>query len=150
MRPKQKTIIGTVVSDKMDKTVVVTVERAKQHPLYKKTLRRTNRYKVHDEQNVCKMGDTVRCVETRPLSKEKRWRVVEILQRREVADIQPRAIGAEIEQARLEAQTGAVAEQRGPGSAAALEASAPAFSDEPDGESDGSESSAGDDEEGRG
>ena len=121
MRPKQKTLVGLVVSDKMDKTVVVAVERMKRHRLYKKTLRRTKRYKAHDPHNVCKLGDTVRLVETRPLSKEKRWRVVEILQRREVAEIQPRAIGAELEQARLEAQTGEVAEQRGPESAAALE-----------------------------
>ncbi|MFN8558553.1 MAG: 30S ribosomal protein S17 [Dehalococcoidia bacterium] len=98
MRPGQKTLIGVVVSDKMDKTVVVAVEDAKQHPLYKKTLRRTKRYKAHDPNNTCKLGDTVRLVETRPISKEKRWRVTEILQRHEVAEIQPRVIGAELEQ----------------------------------------------------
>ena len=125
MRPNQKTLVGVVVSDKMDKTVVVAVERAKRHRLYKKTLRRTKRYKAHDPNNVCKLGDTVRLVETRPISKEKRWRVVEILQRHEVAEIQPRVIGAELEQARLEAQTGEVAEQRGPESAAAQEATRP-------------------------
>ena len=81
MRPNQKTLVGVVVSDKMDKTVVVSVERAKRHRLYKKTLRRTRRYKAHDPNNVCKLGDTVRLVETRPISKEKRWRVVEILER---------------------------------------------------------------------
>ena len=97
MRPNQKTLVGTVVSDKMDKTVVVTVERRKQHRLYHKTMQVTTRYKAHDPNNVCKLGDTVRLVETRPLSKDKRWRVVEILQRREVAEIQPRTIGQELE-----------------------------------------------------
>lgn len=98
MRPKQKTLVGTVVSDKMDKTVVVTVASSKQHRLYGKTIRRTTRYKAHDPENVCKLGDTVRLVETRPISKEKNWRVVEILQRRQVAEIQPSTIGQEIEQ----------------------------------------------------
>jgi small subunit ribosomal protein S17 len=125
MRPNQKTLTGVVVSDKMDKTVVVAVERAKRHPLYKKTLRRTKRYKAHDPENVCKLGDTVRLVETRPISKEKRWRVVEILQHHLVAEIQPRQIGAELEQARLEEDTDEVAEQRGPESAAAMEATSP-------------------------
>ena len=101
MRPKQKTLVGTVVSDKMDKTVVVSVASAKQHRLYGKTLRRTTRYKAHDPNNVCKLGDTVRLVETRPISKEKRWRVVEILQHREVAEIRPAMIGQELEQGRL-------------------------------------------------
>ena len=122
MRPNQKTVIGVVVSDKMDKTVVVSVEHAKRHPLYQKTLRRTKKYKAHDPNNVCKLGDTVRLVETRPISKEKRWRVVEILQRREVAEVQPRVIGAELEQARVEEATGEVAAQLGPDSAAAHEA----------------------------
>ena len=98
MRPNQKTLVGVVVSDKMDKTVVVAVATTKRHPIYKKTLRRTNRYKVHDPENTCKLGDTVRVVETRPISKEKRWRVVEIIQRHAVAEIQPQQIGAEIEQ----------------------------------------------------
>lgn len=102
MRPGQKTLTGVVVSDKMDKTVVVQVERAKRHPLYHKTLRRTKRYKAHDPNNACKLGDTVRLVETRPISKEKRWRVIEILQHHLVAEIQPRVIGAELEQTRLE------------------------------------------------
>jgi small subunit ribosomal protein S17 len=97
MRPNQKTLVGTVVSDKMDKTVVVAVERRRQHRLYGKTMLVTTRYKAHDPNNVCKLGDTVRLVETRPISKEKRWRVVEILQRREVAEVQPRAIGQELE-----------------------------------------------------
>jgi small subunit ribosomal protein S17 len=81
----------------MQKTVVVAVESFIHHPLYKKTLRRTKRYKAHDENNDCVLGDAVRIIETRPLSKEKRWRVAEILTRGNVAEIQPQAIGAEIE-----------------------------------------------------
>lgn len=98
MRPGQKTLVGTVVSDKMDKTVVVAVETFKKHRLYGKRMRRTMRYKAHDPHNVCRLGDTVRLVETRPLSKEKRWRVVEILQHREVAEVRPATIGREIEE----------------------------------------------------
>lgn len=94
--PKQKVRIGVVVSDKMQKTVVVAVESTKRHRLYKKILRRTKRFKAHDEHNECHLGDQVRIIETRPLSKEKRWRVAEILVRGNVADVQPRAIGAEI------------------------------------------------------
>lgn len=104
MRPNQKTLVGVVVSDKMDKTVVVTVASAKRDRLYGKTLRRTTRYKAHDPNNVCKLGDTVRLVETRPISKEKRWRVLEILQHKEVADIRPSTIGQELEQGRLRSQ----------------------------------------------
>lgn len=103
-RPKQKTLTGTVVSTKMDKTVVVTVETWKKHRLYHKRLRRTTRYKAHDPNNVCKLGDTVRLVETRPLSKEKRWRVTEILQHKDVAEIAPSTIGQEIEQNAEESQ----------------------------------------------
>ena len=72
---------GLVVSDKMDKTVVVAVEDRVQHPLYKKTLRRTNKLKAHDEANECGVGDRVLLMETRPLSATKRWRVVEILEK---------------------------------------------------------------------
>ena len=72
---------GLVVSDKMDKTVVVAVEDRVQHALYKKTLRRTNKLKAHDEQNACGVGDRVLLMETRPLSASKRWRVVEILEK---------------------------------------------------------------------
>ena len=77
----RKTREGLVVSDKMDKTVVVAVEDRVQHPLYKKTLRRTNKLKAHDEQNSCGIGDRVLLMETRPLSASKRWRVVEILEK---------------------------------------------------------------------
>ena len=94
--PRQKVRFGTVVSDKMQKTVVVAVETTKRHRLYKKTLKRTKRYKVHDEHNECRLGDHVRIIETRPLSKEKRWRLAAILVRGNVAEIQPQAIGAEI------------------------------------------------------
>jgi small subunit ribosomal protein S17 len=72
---------GLVVSDKMDKTVVVAVEDRVQHPLYKKTLRRTSKLKAHDEQNGCGVGDRVLLMETRPLSASKRWRVVEVLEK---------------------------------------------------------------------
>lgn len=76
---KRRQLIGTVVSDKMEKTVVVRVERLIEHPKYHKRLRRSKKYKAHDENNRCHVGDQVRIEETRPLSKEKRWRVVEIL-----------------------------------------------------------------------
>jgi small subunit ribosomal protein S17 len=77
----RKVVEGLVVSDKMDKTVVVAVEDRVQHPRYKKTLRRTNKLKAHDEQNACGVGDRVLLMETRPLSASKRWRVVEILEK---------------------------------------------------------------------
>ncbi|MEO1001975.1 MAG: 30S ribosomal protein S17 [Cyanobacteria bacterium J06638_7] len=71
--------VGTVVSDKMDKTVVVAVENRFPHPIYKKTVSRTKRYKAHDETNGCKVGDRVRITETRPLSRTKRWTVAEVI-----------------------------------------------------------------------
>ena len=80
-RSARKTRIGLVVSDKMEKTVVVSIERRVQHPVYGKMVRRTKRLKAHDEQNEAKAGDTVRIMETRPMSKDKRWRVVEIVGR---------------------------------------------------------------------
>ncbi len=103
-RGRQKMLVGTVVSTKMDKTAVVAVERRKQHRLYHKIVRSTKRYKAHDPNNVCKLGDTVRLVEIRPISKEKRWRVQEILQHKEVADVRPSTIGQELEQGRLRAE----------------------------------------------
>ena len=78
---RRKTRIGTVVSDKMDKTVVVSVVRRYAHPLYGKQVTRTKKYHAHDEENAYHIGDTVRIMETRPLSKLKRWRVVEVLER---------------------------------------------------------------------
>jgi small subunit ribosomal protein S17 len=80
---------GLVVSDKMDKTVVVAVETKKVHPLYKKAVKVTKKYKAHDENNDCKIGDIVKIIETRPLSGEKRWRVVEVIAKREVAATKP-------------------------------------------------------------
>lgn len=80
-RTLRKTRTGRVVSDKMDKTVVVAVERLVRHPLYGKTIRLTTRLKAHDENNECHTGDTVKVMETRPLSKEKRWRVVSIVEK---------------------------------------------------------------------
>jgi small subunit ribosomal protein S17 len=80
-RQARKTRIGLVVSDKMEKTVVVSIERRVQHPVYGKMVRRTKRLKAHDEANDAKTGDTVRIMETRPMSKDKRWRVVEIVER---------------------------------------------------------------------
>lgn len=77
----RKTRVGKVVSDKMDKTIVVTVEDRVAHPLYKKIIKRTYRLKAHDENNECKTGDIVRVMETRPLSKDKRWRLVEIVEK---------------------------------------------------------------------
>ena len=80
-RTSRKTRVGMVVSDKMQKTVVVSIERRVEHPVYGKMVRRTKKLKAHDEQNEAKTGDTVRIMETRPLSKDKRWRVVEIIER---------------------------------------------------------------------
>ena len=80
-RRARKVRIGMVVSDKMEKTVVVQIERRVQHPVYGKMVRRTKKLKAHDEENAAKTGDTVRIMETRPLSKDKRWRVVEIIER---------------------------------------------------------------------
>lgn len=79
----RKVLTGKVVSDKMDKTVVVAVETLVRHPLYQRIIRRTKKFKAHDEQNSCRVGDKVKMMETRPLSKEKRWRVIEILERAE-------------------------------------------------------------------
>lgn len=82
-RAMRKVRTGSVVSDKMDKTVVVAVESRRQHPLYGKTIKHTRKFKAHDEENNCRIGDTVKIMETRPISKDKRWRVVEILGRQE-------------------------------------------------------------------
>jgi len=81
MGGRRRVLTGRVVSDKMDKTVVVKVERLQRHPLYKKVIKKIKKYKAHDEGNECRVGDVVRIVESRPLSKEKRWTVEEILER---------------------------------------------------------------------
>ena len=86
-------MVGTVVSVKMDKTAVVAVERRYPHPLYHKIIRSTKRYKAHDPNNAAVLGDVVKIVESRPISKEKRWRIMETMTRGNVADLQPREIG---------------------------------------------------------
>ena len=83
---------GTIVSSKMDKTVVVLVETLRHHPLYRKVVRQTAKFKAHDADNACGVGDLVKIIETRPLSKDKRWRVIEILKKKEMAEIQPTEI----------------------------------------------------------
>jgi small subunit ribosomal protein S17 len=80
-RNMRKSAVGKVVSDKMDKTIVVAIEDSVKHPLYKKIIKRTVKFKAHDENNECKAGDRVRIMETRPLSKDKRWRLVEIIEK---------------------------------------------------------------------
>jgi small subunit ribosomal protein S17 len=80
-RGVRKTRVGVVVSNKMDKTAVVAVERRIQHPVYKKFIKRTTKFKAHDAKNECQIGDTVKIMETRPLSKTKRWRVMEIVEK---------------------------------------------------------------------
>ncbi|MCI8525117.1 MAG: 30S ribosomal protein S17 [Oscillospiraceae bacterium] len=81
VRAFRKTRVGTVVSDKMDKTIVVAIEDSVQHGLYKKIMKRTYKLKAHDEKNECGIGDTVKVMECRPLSKDKRWRLVEIIEK---------------------------------------------------------------------
>ena len=80
-RNLRKTRVGKVTSDKMDKTIVVAIEDHVKHPLYKKIVKKTYKLKAHDENNECKVGDTVRVMETRPMSKDKRWRLVQIIER---------------------------------------------------------------------
>jgi len=92
MTPKRKVRIGRVVSNKTDKTVVVAVEWSRMHPLYKRAMRRITKFKAHDKDNACQVGDTVKLVETRPLSKEKRWRVAEIVTRAEIVEVKPQDI----------------------------------------------------------
>src|SRR3990172_7996992 len=109
MAGQRKSLTGTVVSDKMDKTVVVLVETTTRHPLYRKILKRSKRYLAHDDRLEAKPGDLVRILETRPLSRHKRWRVAEILQRGEEAEIAPQEIGAEYLEERRERQAEAAA-----------------------------------------
>jgi small subunit ribosomal protein S17 len=81
VQANKRTIKGVVISDKMDKTIVIRAERLVKHPVFHKYLRKHMKYKAHDEQNQCKVGDTVLIIEARPLSKEKRWRMLEILEK---------------------------------------------------------------------
>ena len=83
VRAFRKTRVGTVLSNKMDKTIVVAIVDSVQHPLYKKIMKRTYKLKAHDEKNECNIGDVVKVMETRPLSKDKRWRLVEIIKKAE-------------------------------------------------------------------
>jgi len=92
METKRKIRFGKVVGDKMNKTVIVAVDTPKRHPLYKKTIRRVVKYYAHDEKNQSKLGDTVKLEETRPTSKLKRWRVVEVVAKGKVAEIKPEEI----------------------------------------------------------
>jgi small subunit ribosomal protein S17 len=92
MKNKRKIRIGTVTSDKMDKTVVVAVESTTHHPLYKKTIKKIVKYKAHNNNNESKNGDTVQIIETRPLSREKRWRVAQIIKKGEVIEVKPTEI----------------------------------------------------------
>ncbi|MBE2239889.1 MAG: 30S ribosomal protein S17 [Caldilineaceae bacterium] len=86
MREQRRALVGTVTSNKMDKTVIVTIERVTRHPLYGKIVRRNKKYKAHDEGNTCQMGDVVRIRECRPISKDKKFFVEEILQRAVIVD----------------------------------------------------------------
>ena len=92
MEEKRKIRFGRVINNRMDKTVVIAVETPKRYPLYKKTIKRVVKYKAHDEKNECRVVDLVRIVETRPLSRYKRWRVAEIMTKGEVAEVQPQEI----------------------------------------------------------
>ena len=133
---RRKIRVGTVISDKTDKTVVVQVEWRRRHPLYKKSMRRRTRFQAHDAENKCLVGDLVRIVETRPLSKFKRWRVDEILAREEIAEIQPEDIQLdELVDGGVTAETdvleeSATAQDQEPAAEALAETEEPA--DEPD------------------
>ncbi len=88
----QKSVVGEVLSHKMDKTAIVAVEQVSHHPLYHKTVRQVIRFKAHDEKNEAAVGDTVRMISVRPMSKEKRWKIVEIVAKGEVAEVKPQEI----------------------------------------------------------
>ncbi|MBI2857413.1 MAG: 30S ribosomal protein S17 [Chloroflexi bacterium] len=111
MNGKRKTRIGHITSAKMQKTVVVAVEALKKHPLYDKTVRSTVKYKAHDGYGTCEVGDKVRIEETRPLSREKRWRVAEILVKGKLAEVQPSEIVEEIERPKEAMEAPEVEEQ---------------------------------------
>lgn len=92
MEKKRKTRTGNVISNKMDKTIVVMVESPKRHPLYKKIVKHKAKFKAHDENNLCQVGDVVKIIETRPLSKTKRWEVLEIVTKKEAVELQPEEV----------------------------------------------------------
>lgn len=93
MRENRRTLVGEVVSSKMHKTVVVEIRTRKRHPLYRRIINRTRRFKAHDENDRCTLGDLVRIIESRPISKEKHWQVAEVLTKGHVAELQPQEIG---------------------------------------------------------
>jgi small subunit ribosomal protein S17 len=97
-------MVGRVVRNKQDKTVIVEVESRRRHPLYRRIVRRVTRFMVHDEQNQCRVGDTIRIVESRPLSRRKRWRLQEILARHEVAEVKPVELDKELTEGAEEAE----------------------------------------------
>ncbi|MDD2251438.1 MAG: 30S ribosomal protein S17 [Dehalococcoidales bacterium] len=99
MEARRKIRIGFVISRKMEKTAIVGVEVIKRHPLYHKTFRRVIKYKVHDEENQCQAGDKVKIIETRPLSREKRWRLLEVVSRKEVAELKEEELVPEVKEA---------------------------------------------------
>jgi len=99
METSRKTRIGFVISRNMDKTALVGVEVSKRHPLYHKTFRRVMKYKVHDEKNECQPGDKVKIIETRPLSRDKRWRLLEIIARKEIMELKAEELASETEEA---------------------------------------------------
>ena len=90
---RRKILLGEVVSDRMQKSITVKVERRVRHPIYERVVKRSKKYHVHDEHNQCQVGDQVRIIETRPLSKTKRWRLLEIVRRRAGADVASTAAG---------------------------------------------------------
>lgn len=98
MKEKRKSMVGRVVSDKMQKTVVVRVESSHPHPHYHRIVRTSKQFKAHDEKSDSHTGDLVRIEECRPVSKEKSWRVAEVLQRKEVPEVRPQDIGREVEE----------------------------------------------------
>jgi small subunit ribosomal protein S17 len=125
MASLEKLQTGIVVGNKMDKTVIVRIDRHKRHRLYGKTIRETRRYKAHDEKNECRLGDIVKIAETRPLSRDKRWRVVEVVVKGDVAEVAPREIGAHIiEETKAAAEAEAAARAEAAAAAAAEAAAA--------------------------
>ena len=134
----RKRRIGQVISDKMDKTVVVAVQWRQRHPVYRKSIRRISKFHAHDEQNDARIGDRVLIVETKPLSRLKRWRIAEILERHEVPEIAPQEIGAAIEEeiaqpeAAVAVADGPQAEEVGTAEPEAAEEPEPEAAEEPE------------------
>ena len=128
---RRKVRIGRVVSDKMDKTVIVAYGWSSPHPIYKKAVRRETRFMTHDPENQARLGDVVRIVESRPISKTKRWRLAEILSSQEIAELQPEEI--QVDESVVSAAATSALDQ------AEAEQSAPAVDDEPSSDDDSTE-----------